>query len=360
MGQLAAISSTIIGISAILTFYTALLHLSRKKRSKGYLFRVIRDIILGVQTLQLFIIARGSYLQNPYLLFPFITLLFVSGPLNFIRYHMFFFPRGETPTRTKLQLIPPAIIFLWETWFYFINPADTSSIIQDIFIHPSNYWITYVIVLGIIVSLIQNGLLLRLELGFIRKKGIREPVIISSTITTLNIMNTLIVSIGFVLSFRNLMLFGILLMGLTGITYLLFENRYPGFYQLVAREERKKSYKKSLLKGISKGKITARLEELMEVEQLYNQLDLKLVDVADLLLITPHQLSEFLNENKQINFTTFINQYRIEEAKRALIEDKELTILEIGLRVGFGSKQSFNANFKKLTEMTPTEYRARN
>ena len=80
---------------------------------------------------------------------------------------------------------------------------------------------------------------------------------------------------------------GIILIGLTGIAYLLFVNRYPDFYQLVAREEKQQKYKRSLIKGLSKDKIIQRLQELMEEEKIYRQFELKLDEVAAMLLYKP-------------------------------------------------------------------------
>jgi AraC-like DNA-binding protein len=126
---------------------------------------------------------------------------------------------------------------------------------------------------------------------------------------------------------------------------------------LVAREEREQKYKKSLIQGLSKDKIIDRLHELMEVEKIYRQFDLKLDDVAAMLLITPHQLSEFVNDYMKMNFTSYINHYRVEEAKRLLVSNPEQSTLSIGFDVGFGSKQSFNTIFKQQTGMTPSGYR---
>lgn len=59
------------------------------------------------------------------------------------------------------------------------------------------------------------------------------------------------------------------------------------------------------------------------------------------------------------HFFDFINEYRIEKAKKILKDptQKELTILEILYQVGFNSKSSFSTSFKKYTGKTPTEFR---
>jgi AraC-like DNA-binding protein len=360
MNLLSKIAPLTIAIAAVLTFYTALLHLTRQKINRSYVFRIVRDLIVGTQTLQLYFLSMGMQLEHPFLLYPFITLLFLTGPLNYIRYFMFLYPGKKVSVRIVAQLLPAAMILIWETWFYFFNPHEILSILQNVFSNPAHYLVTYVIAVGVLVSLIQYGMLLRMEIAFAGVGKNRTPILLSSAIMLLYMVDILLIAGGFIFSNRAVMLAGILFMGLTGITYLLFENRFPDFYQLVAREEREKKYKRSLIQGLSKDKIIDRLRELMEVEKIYRQFDLKLDEVAAMLFITPHQLSEFVNDCMGMSFTSYINHYRVEEAKQLLGSDVEQSALSIGLEVGFGSKQSFNMIFKQQTGMTPLGYRKAN
>lgn len=360
MNLLSSLASIVIAIAAVLTFYTALLHLTRRHTSHSYKFRIVRDLLVGIQTLQLYFVTKDLHLQYPFLLYLFVTLLFLSGPLNYIRYFMFFYPGGKIPIRIMVQILPAVLIFFGETWFYFVNQAQSQAVIRDVFSNPTRYTASYVILAGVIVALIQYGRLLQLETGFIHSKPTREPVLVSSAITILYMVNTLLIAIGFITTNRILMDLGILFIGIAGITYLLFENRYPDFYQLVAREQKQERYKKSLIQGLSRDKIIARLRELMEEEKIYRQFDLKLDEVAAMLFITPHQLSEFINDLLGMNFSSYINQHRVEEAKSLLVNKPEQSTLAIGFQVGFGSKQSFNTIFKQQTGMTPSGFRKSN
>jgi AraC-like DNA-binding protein len=357
MNLLSNAASVVIAIAAVLTFYTALLHLTRRHANRSYKFRIARDLLVGLQTLQLYFVTRDLHLQYPFLLYLFVTLLFLSGPLNYIRYFMFFYPEGKIPTWIKIQILPALIIFVGETWFYFVKQAQSQAVIRDVFNNPTQYAATYIVLAGVVVSLIQYGMLLRLETGFIQSKATREPVLISSAIVMLYMVNTLLIAIGFITTNRTLMNFGILFIGIAGITYLLFENRYPDFYQLVAREQKQERYKKSLIQGLSREKIITRLRELMEEEKIYRQFDLKLDEVAALLFITPHQLSEFINDCMGMNYASYINHYRVAEAKDMLVNEPDKSTLSIGFEVGFGSKQSFNTIFKQQTGTTPSGYR---
>ena len=54
-----------------------------------------------------------------------------------------------------------------------------------------------------------------------------------------------------------------------------------------------------------------------------------------------------------------MNTYRVEEAKRQLLDDtkKHYSLLAIAEEVGFNSKSAFNAAFRKQTDMTPSDFR---
>lgn len=58
-------------------------------------------------------------------------------------------------------------------------------------------------------------------------------------------------------------------------------------------------------------------------------------------------------------YSQFLNDIRIENSK-GLLRDKSLSILEVSLSVGFNNQNYFNTIFKKLTSMTPLEYRSSN
>jgi AraC-like DNA-binding protein len=87
--------------------------------------------------------------------------------------------------------------------------------------------------------------------------------------------------------------------------------------------------------------------------------NLTLQDVANDLSIPAYRLSEMINNDLNKNFFTLINELRIEEAKQRIVSEKynHLTLSAIGFDSGFNSKSSFQALFKKYTDMTPSQYK---
>ena len=57
------------------------------------------------------------------------------------------------------------------------------------------------------------------------------------------------------------------------------------------------------------------------------------------------------------SFNQFVNDYRIEYAKRLLLEDPDKKVSSIYYEVGFGHEQTFFRAFKSRTGMTPAEWK---
>ena len=118
-------------------------------------------------------------------------------------------------------------------------------------------------------------------------------------------------------------------------------------------------YEKSGLTADRAKQYLERLLLLMENDHPYRDSDLTLNQLAEMLSISPHHLSEIINSKLHQNFFDFVNRYRVEEVKKDLENpDKaHLTVLAIAFDAGFNSKSSFNSIFKRFTNLTPSEYR---
>ncbi|OON68304.1 helix-turn-helix domain-containing protein [Hymenobacter sp. CRA2] len=121
----------------------------------------------------------------------------------------------------------------------------------------------------------------------------------------------------------------------------------------------RRKYEKTALSPDAASEILARLRALMDAAHPYRNPDLSLAELASLLRLPPHHLSQVINEQCQQNFFDFINAHRIEEVKRQLLslETTHLKLEEIGFAAGFNSKSAFNAAFKKHTQTTPSQFR---
>jgi AraC-like DNA-binding protein len=99
-----------------------------------------------------------------------------------------------------------------------------------------------------------------------------------------------------------------------------------------------------------------KLEKVMSEKEVYKNPDLKLHDLSKEIQVSGHQLSALLNDHLGKNFTTYINEWRIAEACKMMVTDQHLTLEAIGYEVGFNSKSTFFAAFKKVKGVTPSGY----
>lgn len=118
-------------------------------------------------------------------------------------------------------------------------------------------------------------------------------------------------------------------------------------------------YEKSTLTIERSDTYRERLLELMNTEKPHLDGGLTLQKLAKALAVSPHHLSQTINEQLNQNFIDFINAYRIEEAKRLLTDlaKKHYSILAVSEEVGFNSKSAFNTAFRRHANMTPSEFR---
>lgn len=125
---------------------------------------------------------------------------------------------------------------------------------------------------------------------------------------------------------------------------------------------------KTLISVINKEKYINKIDEklvkeiqeqisiLFETRKIYTNPDLTLSILAKELNIRPQLLSQFINDNLNKSFTQFINEYRIDEAKRLLKESTQFKIDAVGFESGFNSSSTFYSSFKKITGTTPSNY----
>ncbi|MFS0868556.1 response regulator transcription factor [Paenibacillus xylanilyticus] len=84
--------------------------------------------------------------------------------------------------------------------------------------------------------------------------------------------------------------------------------------------------------------------------------DLSLVRLAELYHFNPSYLSRFFKQEMGINLSEFIDELRIRRAKD-LLRNADLMVREVALQVGYEAAHSFTRFFKKVTGMTPQEFR---
>lgn len=106
-----------------------------------------------------------------------------------------------------------------------------------------------------------------------------------------------------------------------------------------------------------KGKIL----NIILIQKKYKDKDYSAKKLAEDLSTNTRYISAVVNVKFHMNYTSFVNKYRIEEAMTLLVDKRyqELNMEEISDMVGFANRQSFYASFYKFNNMTPRDYKMR-
>lgn len=100
------------------------------------------------------------------------------------------------------------------------------------------------------------------------------------------------------------------------------------------------------------------INELFREKKIYQNAELRISEVADLVSLSPNYVSKIINENSNVSFNDFVNEYRVKEVIEKFNQNEHFrkNIVAIAKESGFNSKSTFQSVFKKKTGKTPTEY----
>ena len=123
----------------------------------------------------------------------------------------------------------------------------------------------------------------------------------------------------------------------------------------------KVKYQGSVISDEEKRQLQEAIQNVMDNTLEYCSVDFNLDKMASLVNSRTKYVSQVINECYGKNFNIFINEYRIKEACRKLIDVDNYgsyTIAHIAESVGFKSNANFNVTFKKMTGITPSMYQS--
>jgi AraC-like DNA-binding protein len=120
-----------------------------------------------------------------------------------------------------------------------------------------------------------------------------------------------------------------------------------------------------LAKGVSlnmdknmAGAMAAKIETHLKLTKPYLNADYRIQDLSDAISSNPTYTSHVINQYMNTTYSDLINQHRIAEAKLQLASSEEnKKIFAVALDSGFNNKTNFIRVFKKITGLSPTDYR---
>lgn len=140
--------------------------------------------------------------------------------------------------------------------------------------------------------------------------------------------------------------------------FILKDGLLPVFQEKIVP----KKYQKSSLSPTQMKGILDKLTKEMETNQPYLNPKLTLKSLATSIKVSPHHLSQVLNEQLQKTYYEWIAMYRVNTAKELLLsgEKDHYKLEEIGKLAGFSSRSVFYKAFKKLVGCSPSEFKQKN
>jgi AraC-like DNA-binding protein/tetratricopeptide (TPR) repeat protein len=97
-----------------------------------------------------------------------------------------------------------------------------------------------------------------------------------------------------------------------------------------------------------------KIMQLMEEKEFYRRQDLSIAQISDELATNDKYVSQAINQFSSSNFNSFVNTFRVNEARRLMVKDgHRLLVKDIAEKSGFGNINTFNKKFKEVTGLTP-------
>jgi YesN/AraC family two-component response regulator len=129
-------------------------------------------------------------------------------------------------------------------------------------------------------------------------------------------------------------------------------------YNITEKREREAAYR-SLVNPKLMDELKERILNIILVQNKFKDKDYSARRLAEDLGTNTRYISAVVNVRFHMNYTSFVNKFRVEEAMTLLSDRRyaKYNMEDISTMVGFSNRQSFYASFYKLTGTTPREYK---
>lgn len=330
-----------------------------------------RTLVLGILLLLIsfahafiYLVYTGIIFKVPHL-FPFHQpVIVLIGPV--IYYYILFITneREKFLKKDALHIILPVAYLLVYLPFYFSDVSYKTEYLHEIIEQGKHSHVRYMAIMGllfIVFYIIISGL--KIARRALHSNQIFWKILAFLIISWLFAVLSAIIG---VMSMNIIIIrYNSYILGVIIILLYVVSQRYPYLMLFGTLSEKKGTERgdqknrraQSYLGSMEIEPVKKRLLILMEQEKFYRDENLSLKSLSEALEITPHQLSELLNNVFNKNFNQYINGFRIREAQNLLLENLHRNTLSIAYDTGFNSYSVFHSAFKNETGMTPGEYR---
>ncbi len=304
-----------------------------------------------------------SLLSIPYLFTFLLTSVMLVGPMVFvyIRSRLENISEGmegpkELIRKYWIHFIPALFFGISEILYFTQDSEQIKELVRKSSQEFRYDWIHAATFLASVQVSVYSLLCLHIYHRISRKYEIYELKLVWIILLLPVVANTLIGPAYFL---KNILLFQIGAACISLIVLLLFvlKERHPGFFSEMTAVIQNAKYQNTTLAPEDIEQANAKLKNILEQQKFYRDSELRLIDLAAGLGLSVHQTSRYLNEVQKMSFYELVNRYRVQEACKLLLSERNQSVLDIGFEVGFNSKSAFNSQFVKATGMSPALYR---
>ena len=131
-------------------------------------------------------------------------------------------------------------------------------------------------------------------------------------------------------------------------------------YNITERRDKDAAYR-SMISPKLMDDLKEKILEVILIQKKYKDKNYSAKQLAADLGTNTRYISAVVNVRFHMNYTSFVNKFRIEEAMAMLVDRRyvDLNMEDISDMVGFTNRQSFYASFYKINGVTPREYKLR-
>ena len=129
-------------------------------------------------------------------------------------------------------------------------------------------------------------------------------------------------------------------------------------YNITERKEKEAAYR-SLVSPRMMDEMQEKILNIIVMQKKYRDKDYSAKRLAEDLGTNTRYISAVVNVRFHMNYTSFVNKYRIDEAMSILVDKRyqNLRMEEVSDMVGFANRQSFYSSFFRIVGTTPRDYR---
>lgn len=359
-----SLSGTLLSSGSILAIFGFFLLFNKMKY--GIVANRILGVLLASFGLSIFFSGLGLIYSNTYLFWFSSTMGYAGAPLLYFYTQAYMRNHFRVNKKHMLHFIPfiVEIILL----YHFVLKLDPTE--QELYMTEMNNLLDFyrfqrkVVLLALFMFYIflfikdvrsYHRKALE-EYSYTNNKTIRWFYLLIATFFSLPIFSTILPALGLVL--ENMHMSAMVFINVTIVIFIFFlrPEIYKGIGVIVPIKLSKLKYS---FPEQDMTRLYAQLLQKMKEKKLFLNQNLHLSDVSDELNSNPNYVSQAINGVSKQSFFDFINTYRIDYAKKMLVDDSysNYSIEGIGKESGFRSKSAFYNSFKKYCQMSPAKYK---